>query len=948
MRAAARAARVALTDAPVAGGVLQESVVAAAGESMPLASRLAEVRDAIDEKVTAGASRDEAEVDVISELCMPFQPDAVQLDAFRSHAGGCDVVCCMPTGSGKTAIGLFAAWRALVRGRRIFYTTPLKALSAQKRREFAQAFGDDAVGLVTGDHCVVPDAFLVVMTTEVLRNLFYPEARGVGFRALPRTELNILDVIVLDELHWISNQERGTAWEETIMYCPKGVRIVGLSATVGGTPQIFCDWVASVREDTPTCALITSSVRPVPLDFSFMGSGRCGQRLFWLSDAAAVEDGGSKSATTLMQRRESSPELTRLLTLSKMLRRLRRLQWLPAITFVMSRRGCDLHVEQFAASLKLRRWRRCRLVTQLERESISVRLENFARLHPEVDLSPLAREALLQGVAAHHAGQLPAQRALVEHLFELGLIKMVFATETLAAGVNMPARAVVLSSPTKYDGRSPRALSGTELLQMSGRAGRRGLDTAGHAVLCPAQDGVAGIASWATATLEAGPEPLKSNFRPSYAMICALLQERSEEEVKMLVSHSFGAYLRRTRHGSDSSSEQREVDLQDGRPTSREADAAELREIRGLVDSSGFTESSLDEYVDLYDRREREAEFQQRLTGQLSGGLDGDPDTDLLGGGSGRRLDGRLFGHLEDDPLDGLFGGALEPEEEDSRALEAVTSDVARHEVHNSPLRADLLSAIRRRRVLRKRCRRSVGSVGLPYHAWSSFRRYVAVLEDVAYLQRTKASEAAVPELMVTSRGAMASQLATGANTLWLGSLLLPEPLGGGAVVAFDLSPASVAALVAAVASDVPLARGGARDAPRDAGDVDAELVPDALREVVAWARGVRWRLMEIQWSHGVDEPMPLDLDAMALAYSWASGADWQDLSAAARARGHDDGGLFRCLRRTVEVLRGAVYVLTSPDDDLNLRVTAALEAMDRGPLAENLALYDGASALDL
>ncbi|CAK0870673.1 unnamed protein product [Prorocentrum cordatum] len=249
-------------------------------------ARLAGAR-ACAERRSDTEGRPAAEVAALSEL-FPYPLDEPQREAARRLAEGEDVLCCMPTGSGKTAVGLFAVWRSLLRGRRAYFTTPLKALSGQKRRELSAIFGQGAVGLVTGDHSVLPGAPVVVMTTEVFRNLLYLPNSDASSSSLG---LDQLDCVVLDELHFINNPSRGVAWEEAIIHCPPGVQILGLSATVGGDPEVFCQWWARTRGRGRRCRLVSSDWRPVPLHFYVLQEleRRRAKRLYHLADSGSLQ-----------------------------------------------------------------------------------------------------------------------------------------------------------------------------------------------------------------------------------------------------------------------------------------------------------------------------------------------------------------------------------------------------------------------------------------------------------------------------------------------------------------------------------------------------------------------------------------------------------------------------------------------------------------------------------
>ena len=442
----------------------------------------------------------------------PFQLDDFQLQAIAALDAGKSVVVCAPTGSGKTLVGEYAIYRALARRRRVFYTTPLKALSNQKLRDFRKLFGAENVGLLTGDMSVNRDAYIVVMTTEVFRNMLYGTAIGqVG------TSLHAVETVVLDECHYMNDRQRGTVWEESIIYAPPEIQLVGLSATVANSEQLT-DWISQVHGPTE---LIYSDYRPVPLEYSHCNS----KGLFPL-----LNEKGTGLNPRLRQRRkqrEKQPTPSIAFVIGQLIQR----QMLPAIYFIFSRRGCDKAVASMADQT---------LVSPDEAASLRRQVAEFLQENPDVTGREGEADALCRGIAAHHAGVLPAWKGLVERLFQQGLIKVVFATETLAAGINMPARSTVISSLSKRTDRGHRLLNGSEFLQMSGRAGRRGMDEQGYAVTVQTRFEGPGEASY---LVTSGPDPLVSQFTPSYGMVLNLLQIHTVEEARDLVERSFGQYL---------------------------------------------------------------------------------------------------------------------------------------------------------------------------------------------------------------------------------------------------------------------------------------------------------------------------------------------------------------------------------------------------------------------
>jgi superfamily II RNA helicase len=442
----------------------------------------------------------------------PFELDDFQKQAIAALDAGQSVVVCAPTGSGKTLIGEYAIHRALARGKRVFYTTPLKALSNQKLRDFREQFGVNRVGLLTGDLSINRDASVLVMTTEIFRNMLYGTPIGqVG------TSLVDVEAVVLDECHYMNDRQRGTVWEESIIYAPPLVQLVALSATIANSDQLT-DWISQVHGPTQ---LIYSDFRPVPLVFHFCNP----KGLFPLLDQKRKSINPRLKPKGGRQRgRQDAPNLMAVVS------QLQQRDMLPAIYFIFSRKGCDRAVTELE---------HLSLVNRAETAALKERIDAFLQRSPEAARSGQV-EPLYRGIAAHHAGVLPAWKGLIEELFQDGLIKVVFATETLAAGINMPARTTVISSLSKRTDRGHRLLNASEFLQMAGRAGRRGMDELGHVVTVQTPfEGATDAAYLATA----GADPLISQFTPSYGMVLNLLQTHSLQQAQELVERSFGNYL---------------------------------------------------------------------------------------------------------------------------------------------------------------------------------------------------------------------------------------------------------------------------------------------------------------------------------------------------------------------------------------------------------------------
>ncbi|BBZ29018.1 DEAD/DEAH box helicase [Mycolicibacterium madagascariense] len=475
---------------------------------------------------------------------LPFSLDGFQTRACQALENGHGVLVCAPTGAGKTVVGEFAVHLALAAGRKCFYTTPIKALSNQKHNDLVQRYGAERIGLLTGDQNVNGDAPVVVMTTEVLRNMLYANSHA----------LQGLSHVVMDEVHFLADRMRGAVWEEVILHLPEDVRLVSLSATVSNAEE-FGGWIQTVRGDT---TVVVDEHRPVPLWQHMM----VGKRVYDLFEGT---DGGPDGAANrtlvdpdlirhIAHRREADrlsdwqprgrgragnrgrPTIYRPPSRPDVIGVLDHEGLLPAITFVFSRAGCDAAVKQCLRSS-------LRLTDDRERARISEVIDRRCADLDDADLAVLGyyewREGLLRGLAAHHAGLLPVFRHTVEELFTAGLVKAVFATETLALGINMPARTVVLERLVKFNGEQHAPLTPGEYTQLTGRAGRRGIDVEGHAVVLWHPDvepaDVAGLASTRTF-------PLRSSFAPSYNMTINLAHQMGPEQAHRLLERSFAQF----------------------------------------------------------------------------------------------------------------------------------------------------------------------------------------------------------------------------------------------------------------------------------------------------------------------------------------------------------------------------------------------------------------------
>jgi len=447
----------------------------------------------------------------------PFPLDRFQQDAIAAIIDDKSVIVSAPTGSGKTLVAEFAIYTALARGRRIAYTTPLKALSNQKYADFCRQFGQERVGILTGDVKVNTRAPVIVMTTEILRNMFYTGG------------LDSLEFVVLDECHYMGDEGRGTVWEEIIVNAPKDVALVGLSATVKNIAEI-ADWISLVHRPIVP---ITHPHRSVPLQYLVADLS---------GEIHTYEKVSNGKVRLLGQEREGGYNdkgrwyTRRVVDPTVMLDELESRGWLPAIYFIFSRAGCERAMETVLAEGKP-------LLTKSQQQQVDEAIREAVSDTPTMAESPLNQtifQALGMGVGLHHAGVLPSVKRLIELLFERGLCKVVFATETMSLGIHMPAKSVVLQSLTKRTDRGFRSLLHNELTQMAGRAGRRGIDPEGKCVMAlDVRDGLEDMMR----VVDGPPEPVLSQFKLGYGSVALLLATGQDmATIRRTVESSFGQY----------------------------------------------------------------------------------------------------------------------------------------------------------------------------------------------------------------------------------------------------------------------------------------------------------------------------------------------------------------------------------------------------------------------
>jgi len=868
----------------------------------------------------------------------PFELDNFQVRAIAALEENKSVVVSVPTGSGKTLVGEYAIHRALARGKRVFYTTPLKALSNQKLRDFQKTFGPQQVGLLTGDVSINRKGSVLVMTTEIFRNMLYGTSIGeVG------TSLENVEAVVLDECHYMNDPHRGTVWEESIIYCPQSIQLVALSATISNAGQLT-DWINEIHGPTE---LVKSDFRPVPLEFYFSTP----KGLFPLlnqqknninSRLKPKKKGGKK--------RVSKADCPSIPTVVE---QLAQRDLLPAIYFIFSRRGCDQAVQQL---------NELSLVTAEESEQIQNHLQQFLEDYPEGARAGQI-EPLRRGVAAHHAGVLPAWKGLVEELFTKGLVKVVFATETLAAGVNMPARTTVISSLSKRTDQGHRLLRASEFLQMSGRAGRRGMDERGNVVCVQTRFEGAKEAAY-LAIQEA--DPLVSQFAPTYGMVLNLLQRQTIQEAESLLERSFAQYL----------ANQKLIPEQ-------KAIAQLTQEIARIdveiapIPKAYFTQydklkSHLKEEKRILKYLERQAQRDRApaLAAALSQAKGGDVlylkgkyitvsspltavliDTIPSPGQSSLLIciaeDNRWYvatqgdvvaigevllsqSHLRSlsppkdlelkpgkrrkgDETTAEIAQKLEevtppsfdsPEVEAQKAkIDDIQQRLSKHPLQQWGSPKQLLKTYNRRLQLQEQLQKHQANTRAHQSQhWQEFLNICEVLTSFDALE----------DYQPTSLGETAAAI-RGDNELWLGLVLRSGNFD-------ELSPSHLAAAACALVTETPRPDSETDFSP-------PQPVMDALSEL----RGLRRELFQVQRRHQVAIPLWLEPDLIGLVQQWVEGIDWNDLCEATNL---DEGDLVRILRRTRDFLSQIPHV---PHLTSSLRESArlAVEEMERFPVQE-------------
>ncbi|MEV0271322.1 DEAD/DEAH box helicase [Hamadaea sp. NPDC050747] len=904
------------------------------------------------------AARRRAETPRLTEFTagLEFQLDDFQNRACEALERGSGVLVCAPTGAGKTVVGEFAVHLALREGRKCFYTTPIKALSNQKYHDLVQVHGAAKVGLLTGDNAFNGDAPVVVMTTEVLRNMLYAGSNS----------LKGLSYVVMDEVHYLADRFRGAVWEEVIIHLPDSVNLVSLSATVSNAEE-FADWLVTVRGQTE---VVVSEHRPVPLWQHML----VGKRMFDLFHDAEAARSHEVHPELLRYTREVSRRLEMgdirgggrgrggrgrkaMIYRPEIIERLDREGLLPAIVFIFSRAGCDAAVQQcLQAGL--------RLTSPDERAEIRAIVERRMSSVPSEDLNALGYwewlDGLERGLAAHHAGLLPLFKEIVEELFVQGLVKAVFATETLALGINMPARCVVLERLVKYNGEAHVDLTPGEYTQLTGRAGRRGIDVEGHAVVVWGPDvdprHVAGLASTRT-------YPLRSSFRPSYNMAVNLVGSVGADRARDLLEASFAQFQADRSVVGVAKQVQRNIETMDQYGHEAECDKGDFAEYFGLR-------------VAIADReRQLARQSQQHRRSQVAHSLEQLKPGDVIRVPSGRRaglavvLDAGVGGFGEPRPLvvtEDRWAGRLAAGEF-SVAVEVLGRvRLPKHVNHRNPgERRDIaasLAALGLERGSGRRGGRAKAATGdddellrlrhlmrkHPCHACPEREDHARWAERRHRLERdTDQMRAKVASRtgslartfdrvcdLLTSRGYLvpgASALDGGGVTdagrmlarIWTeADLLVAECLREGV---FDgLAPAELAAAVSVVVYE-------ARRESEDRASLPRGPVTDAVEGVLSVYGG----LIGEERERGLPLTREPDLGFVWPIYRWARGEPLAKVLASANAiEGELPAGDFVRWARQVVDLLGQMAEAKGTPDGVRTTARAAMDLINRGVLA--------------
>jgi ATP-dependent RNA helicase HelY len=865
-----------------------------------------------------------------------FELDEFQREAVRELSRGMSVLVAAPTGSGKTVIAEYALEQARTEGKKFFYTTPLKALSNQKFRDLSGTYSPQEVGLLTGDNSINGDAPIVVMTTEVLRNMIYEDS----------PDLAELGVVVLDEVHYMQDPSRGAVWEEIVILLDRGITLVGLSATVSNAADLGA-WMRSLRGDV---SVVAASERPVKLkNFYFVGSALAplfsknlsrimGEQLEALKKRPPARRGRGRQGADLKPRR------------TDVIRELERKGMLPAIYFLFSRAAC-------ADSVTFCLRERLSLNTARESEAIEAYLAEKVAPLSEGDLDCLEYEsfktALKSGYAAHHAGELPLFKEAVEELFTEGLIKVVFATETLALGINMPARSVIIESLSKWNGQAHKPLTSGEYKQLTGRAGRRGIDEIGYSVVLHQKffntDQI-------RALVNREPTPVVSRFEVSYNMAANMLAEHDLAETQRLLNLSFAQYCADARVVTlESRLETLDADLEREVAESRcpEADALLYRQIERDLSrlqrrlATMTRERRGAEVADVMERlqpgdvmvmpdkgTEKVLAVVRRQHGKKGG--DGVLAVDSLGRyrrvtGNTLKVPPRVVGSVDPNritsptrkvrrqvgvqmesiakkaPRSSELPASTPEERELADRIARLKEELEGNRCHACAHRERCLQAARKVEKISRQVETATRERDSGYDVVS--RRLVDVMQVLGEFGFMEGEE-------VTAKGELLRRVYNECD------LLLVEALDDGVLA--RLEPRELAAYASWFIYE---SRESDSDGEIRAGSAEEEHLQGELAEVLEWLDSTLRMMRRVESENGLDLLGFPDTGFGEAAFAWASGAELEEMLS--RFPDRSIGDTVRTMKQIIDLLRQLAEVSEDPVLRDNLRL--AMDAIDRG-----------------
>lgn len=885
-----------------------------------------------------------------------FPLDEFQIKAIKTLLDGKSVLVTAPTGSGKTVIAEFTVFDSLDRNLRAIYTTPLKALSNQKFRDLCDQYGPAYVGLLTGDTSINPEAPILVMTTEILRNILYQDI----------SRLDHVLYVVLDECHYMNDRERGTVWEEILIHCPRHILFVALSATIANAKEL-ATWITSIHNKI---VVIEHPVRPVPIEHLYYTN----EKLFPLLNSSnepnfkLARNWGRDSFDGRKKRVEVNPV--------SVLHKLHEKNLLPAIYFVFSRRGCDTNLSDCLQA-------KFNLVTKEERAEIQEMVNKVRRDNLSLsDTSPITKKllnALPGGIAVHHAGLVPVLRHLVEMLFQKNLIKVVFATETLAAGINMPARTTVISTLSKRGDFGHEVLSVNSFRQMTGRAGRRGKDEVGFCVIIndgrePYSEGVRLVKS--------PPDPIQSNFTLSYNMVLNLLKNFNWKDITNILRRSFGQYLsNREIIDLKLELEQQQKSVENSmvpcefKPELK-AEKMPLLEYESIKQKIINQENFIRKEQELF-----EDKLSQKMLNELSEAKKGTilviktpEDVPILGSLIVKYRDkGNYYGKttlyavvltnkgvtritpneclyispnvkpvmisehvlaeaynvkigkwIRNKKLDKIFDNAENkkylakvPKHDYPRSmlaeldkLDNQREQLAKHECQVCPILKEHLHSHKKFQYITNEMVAIKNSIEYQSELYiGEFKRLMNVLKYYEQIYENRSGEFKPTKIgLITSYIRAENELAI--------SLMIDKG------ILDSLKPVEIAAVLSTLIYE-----------PRKSNQVSLEGVPKIIKEKIGEFNRVISELIHIQDIEGVEKNISIEVDIVQLVWKWGNGCAWRDLF---QNNQLDDGDVIRSMRRIIDLLHQLKNI---PDINLDLqhKVTEAIMLLDRDLITVNI-----------